>query len=92
MNRDGGVTGLLFNTGADASAAEDFVGETIRSSSDALLTIINDILDFPKGESGRWIWEQHPRCRACEGIFAPRQRKRSRRLALPSVVLLSPKN
>ncbi|MUL38497.1 response regulator [Gloeocapsopsis dulcis] len=58
MNGVIGMTGLLLNTELTPQQ-QDFV-ETIRSSSDALLTIVNDILDFSKIESGKLDLEQHP--------------------------------
>src|SRR5207249_4725570 len=46
MNGIIGMTGLLMDT--DLSDEQRDFAETIRGSADALLTIINDILDFPK--------------------------------------------
>ena len=58
MNGVVGMTGLLLDTSL-TSEQHEFV-ETIRTSGDALLTIINEILDFSKIESGKLDLEEQP--------------------------------
>lgn len=58
MNGVVSMTSLLQAT--DLSEEQRFFVNTIRHSSDTLLTIINDILDLSKAESGRLGIERHP--------------------------------
>ncbi len=53
-----GMTGLLLETSLD-SEQQDYA-KTVRTSGDALLAIINDILDYSKIEAGKMELEQQP--------------------------------
>ena len=58
MNGVIGMTGLLLDTELDTEQ-RDYV-QTIQSSGEALLTIINDILDYSKIEAGKIELEKLP--------------------------------
>lgn len=53
-----GVSEMMQETHLDPRQRE--FSETIQNSSQALLALINDVLDFSKIESGRLVLEEHP--------------------------------
>ncbi len=96
MNAVIGLTGLLLDMKL-THHQRDFI-ETIRTSGDTLLTIINEILDFSKIESGKLELEQQPfNLQACIGesidLLAAKAAEKTLKLSyqvspqVPSVIL-----
>jgi CheY-like chemotaxis protein/HPt (histidine-containing phosphotransfer) domain-containing protein len=87
MNAVIGMTGLLLDTPLSA-AQRDFV-ETVRTSGEALLTLINDVLDFSKIDAGRLELEQtsfDPRVLVEETMMLVAERAQAKSLELDCVV------
>ena len=55
MNAIIGMTDLLLNTSLDAAQRD--MADTVRSAGEALLGVINDILDYSKIEAGKFVIE-----------------------------------
>jgi hypothetical protein len=75
MNGILGMSGLLLDT--DLSEEQRHLANTVRMSSEALLNILNDILDFSRLEAGRlelehFPFEIEPLVRNVVEIFVPR--------------------
>jgi signal transduction histidine kinase len=89
MNGVIGMTTLLLDTSL-TNEQRDFV-ETIRSSGESLLTIINDVLDFSKIESGKIELETHPYdMRQCVEEAADLLGPKAAEKGLDLVVLIDP--
>ncbi|MEO8452716.1 MAG: ATP-binding protein, partial [Gemmatimonadota bacterium] len=58
MNGVIGMTGLLLDTPLNPEQRD--YAETVKTSAEALLTIINDVLDYSKLEAGKLTFEPHP--------------------------------
>jgi signal transduction histidine kinase/CheY-like chemotaxis protein len=89
MNAVVGMTSLLLNLDLPADAID--YAQTIQTSSDSLLTIVNDILDLSKIESGRLDLEHVPFClRDCLEEAAELLEPRAAEKALNLAVDVSP--
>jgi signal transduction histidine kinase len=91
MNGVVGMIQLLLDTPLNAEQREFAL--TVRASAEALLTVINDVLDFSKVESGKLSLETVPFVleeviNGALGLFRPRAQQKGLALTLPRQVQL----